>query len=343
MRQLSYRTNHRLRKGIKILLILAAALILLLVLAVVYLGRFVVYTRDGAYLDFGRNTAKEAETSPTRVSDPVLVEDVSIDYADENVNTDQAERISGYYIDFEMLQDPEAVLIALRELNGPCTVMIDLKSGSGSFYYSTGIDGAKQADVNIDTMNAIISYLKNHGFTMIARVKTFEDTNFALEHLSCGLAISGGALWMGKGCYWLDPGNEYVVSYLKQIARELAGKGFREIVFDDFYFPDSTKIVYSSDKSRTQLIADTAQDLLNFFASSNITISFGNPSTDFDFGGSSHVFISDVTGSGVNTTVTGFSQLDDVSNQLVFLTGSKDNRFDEYQVLRPLLSKLAGQ
>ena len=342
MRSLSYRTVRRLRKLGIVLACCLAMLILIGILVAVYLGRFVVYTPDGAYLDFGRNTAKQAEGTLQPVQNPTLVEDVTIEYADPNVSTDTTELVSGYYIDYDMLQNPDAVLAALRELNTPCTVMIDLKNGNGSFYYSSQIDGAKQADVDVNTMNAIISYLKNHGFTMVARVKTFTDTNFALEHLNCGLAIEGGALWMGKGCYWLDPDNPTVVFYLKQIARELAGKGFKEIVFDDFYFPSSNQIVYSSDKSRTRLIADTAQDLLNFFASSNITISFGNPATDIDFTGSSHVYISDVTGSGVSKTIDGFSQLEDPTAQIVFLTGSKDNRFDGYQVLRPLLSKLVS-
>lgn len=342
MRSLSYRTVRRLRKSAVVLACCIALLVLLLILAVIYLGRFVVYTPDGAYLDFHRNTAKQAEGIYQPVPEPTLVEDVTIKYADPNISSDTTELVSGYYIDYEMLQNPEAVLAALRELSTPCTVMIDLKSGSGAFYYTTQIDGAKQADLDVNTVNTIISYLKNHGFTMVARVKAFTDTNFALEHLSCGLAIRGGALWMGKGCYWLDPGNPTVIFYLKQIARELAGKGFKEIVFDDFYFPSSNQIVYSSDKSRTRLVADTAQDLLNFFASSNITISFGNPATDFDFEGDAHVYISDITGSGVSKTISGFSQLTDPTTQIVFLTGSKDNRFDGYQVLRPLLSKLVG-
>lgn len=50
--------------------------------------------------------------------------------------------------------------------------------------------------------------------------------------------------------------------------------------------------------------------------------------------------MSGVTGSGVSAVVKGFSGLSDLENQLVFLTGSKDRRFDEYQTLRPLLSSV---
>ena len=84
---------------------------------------------------------------------------------------------------------------------------------------------------------------------------------------------------------------------------------------------------------------DLAEELLNFFASSSITISFGNPASDFSLNMPSHIYISDVTGSGVKGTVTSFTNLEDVNKQLVFLTGSKDNRFEGFQLLRPLLTK----
>ncbi len=340
MRTISYRSQTRLRKGLKILLAVLAALALCLLLFAIYLGRYVVYTPEGARLDFGRNTAREVslEAGPRETRAPL--ESVEIEFADPGERSEDTERISGYYIDLEMLQDPGAVLEAVRELTPPCTVMIDLKGGNGSFYYTTSIDGARQAAIDIPTVDAVISYLRSHGFTMVARVRTFADTNFAENHINSSLRTASGSLWVGNGFYWLDPASETVAAYLKQIARELAEKGFKEIVFDDFRFPNGTKIVYSSEVSRSQLISGVATELLNFFASSNITISFGNPATDFALTGNSHIYVSGVTGSGVSATVKGYSGLDDPRNQLIFLTGSKDRRFEDWQVLRPLLSKV---
>lgn len=340
MRSISYRARARLRKGAKIALAVLAALLLAVVLFAVYLGRFVVYTPEGARLDFGRNTARDVELPSTDSASSPAPETVVIEYADPDPRGQESTKISGYYIDLEMLQDPEAVLAAVQELTPPCTVMIDLKGGNGSFYYSTAIADAKLADIDISKVDAVISYLRGHGFTMVARVRSFQDTNFALNHISSSLRIASGALWVGNGFYWLDPDSDTVVAYLKQIARELAEKGFKEIVFDDFRFPNGTQIVYNSEKNRTELIAGVATDLLNFFASSNITISFGNPAADFALSGSSHVYVSGVTGSGVSATVKSYAKLEDLPNQLVFLTGSKDKRFDDYQVLRPLLSSV---
>ena len=340
MRTISYRSKARLKKGVKILLAVLAALLLCLILFAVYLGRYVVYTPNGARLDFGRNTARDVAPETAAQATRPSLGDVEIVFADPGERGEETERVSGVYIDLEMLQDPGAVLEAVQELSAPCTVMIDLKGGNGSFYYTTSIDGARQAAIDIPTVDTVISYLRGRGFTMVARVRTFQDTNFAENHYNSALRTASGSLWVGNGFYWLDPASETVTAYLKQIARELAEKGFKEIVFDDFRFPNGNQIVYSSEVSRSELIAGVATELLNFFASSNITISFGNPATDFTVSGDSRIYISGITGSGVSSTVKGYAGLEDPQTQLVFLTGSKDRRFDDWQVLRPLLSKV---
>ena len=340
MRSISYRARARICKALKIALAILGILLLALILFAVYLGRYVVYTPNGVRLDFGRDTSLDVALQSDSTQPTAPAASVPIEFADHDPHGQETERISGFYIDLEMLQDPQAVREAVKELSPPCTVLIDLKGGNGSFYYSTAIDGAKTADVDIAAVDEAISYLRGHGFTMVARIRTFQDSNFALNHITSSLRTPGGSLWVGNGFYWLDPGSETVVAYLKQIARELAEKGFKEIVFDDFRFPNGTQIAYSSDKSRADLVMGVATDLLNFFASSNITFSFGNPAADFVLSGSSHVFVSGITGSGVSETVKGFSNLTDVQSQLVFLTGSKDKRFDDYQVLRPLLSSV---
>ena len=336
---ISYRSKQRLRRGLRALLLALVILAAALILTVVFMGRYVVYTQEGAHLDFGRSTYGDRELPP-ETSPPVTgLPKITIDYADPNGMAAETELVSGYYIDLEMLQDASAVLDAVRALDTPCTVMIDLKGGNGNYYYSCGIDGTPRADVDVATVDTVISYLKNHGFTMVARVRTLQDSAFALDHYNSSLRIPEGALWVRDGFYWLDPSSDTVVAYLKQIARDLAGKGFKEIVFDDFRFPDAAQIVYTSDKGRAELMEDLAEELLQFFASSSITISFGNPAPDFPLNLPSRVYVSDVTGSGVKGTITGFTNLEDVNKQVIFLTGSKDNRFEGFQLLRPLLTK----
>ena len=340
MHALPYRTKLRLRGAMKGGLIALAVLMLLLVLAMIYLGRYVVYDETGAHIDLHRSTAAPVDASLIATDPTEVLPQVQVLYADPGTAEGSSEAMVGYYIDITMLQDPDAVMEALEALEGPAPVMIDLKSRSGAFYYSTGIEGAERPDyVDVAKVDSIISYLRSNGFPMIARVETFCDTNFALANLTCGLPIYNGALWADRdGYYWLNPENDLVRDYLKQIVSELASKGFREIVFDNFYFPDSTQIVYTSEKTKPELLLETAALLINYFSNSNVTISFGSPPKDFTLKTTdSRVYVSDVDGSGVSAAVKGFSKLADAEHQLVFLTGSRDTRFEGFNLLRPLL------
>lgn len=314
-----------------------AAVLFCVIVSFIYLQRYLIYTPNGVKFDFSQSQeplnpalygTTEAETTPS----------VSIIYNEATPDIKEDEAFTGYYIDIAMLQDPDAVYDAVQTLEGPAVVMIDLKSSSGKFYYSTGITGAELADVDVKTVDAIIAHLRTHGFTVIARIEAFRDRAYALSHQSNGLAIKGGALWSDEGYYWLDPGEEIAIDYLKQIAKELSSRGITEIVFDDFYFPDSASIVYNHEVSRTELINSAATSLINYFNSTNVTISFGNTSTDFVLSDKrSHIVINEIDASKINSTLAGYTKLTNPKTQLIFLTNSKDTRFDGYNLLRPLM------
>lgn len=339
MRSISYRAKLRLRKILKVSLIVLSVLLALAIVAFVYLQRFLVYSPDGVKLDFSRPQEElrpeegSGETDNTAPSVTIVYNEASIDITEDTV-------FEGYYIDIAMLQDPDAVYDAIQTIEGPAVVMIDLKSSSGMFYYSTGIEGAPLAEIDVKTVDAIIAHLRTHGFTVIARVEAFRDRAYALEHQSYGLPIQGGALWSDGGYYWLDPGEENVLEYLKQIAKDLSSRGITEIVFDDFYFPGSSSIVYKHDVSRTQLINDAAASLLSSFTSSNIRISFGNTSSDFSITDNrSHIVIPGIDATKVNSLLASYASLPNAEKQLVFMTNSKDTRFDGFNLLRPLIQK----
>lgn len=338
MRSISYRAKLRLRKLLKITLIILSVLLVCAIVGFVYLQRYLVYSPDGVKIDFGLSQEplrpeQLQESQATAPSVEIVYNEAAPEITEDSVFT-------GYYIDIAMLQDPDAVYEAIQTLEGPAVVMIDLKSPSGAFYYSTGIEGATLADVDIATVDAIIAHLRTHGFTVIARVQAFRDRAYALEHQLNGLAISGGALWSDGGYYWIDPGEEIAQQYLEQIAKELSSRGITEVVFDDFYFPGSSSIVYKHDVSRTELMNTIADTLISHFNSTNITISFGDPSSDFTVSDKrSHIYISDLDASKVNSVLSSFSGLPSAKTQLVFLTNSKDTRFDGHNLLRPLIQK----
>lgn len=338
MLRIPYRNRLLLKKLLRIALIVLAVLLVLSIVLLIYFEPYIVYDRDGAHLRLSPDTAQPSPVSET-VPHPSL-EDPLIIY-DTNAPTQESiAEAGGFYITTAMLQDPEAVFTAVKKLEQPCAVMIELKSVFGNFYYSTSLGGAQTADVDVARIDEVITYLVDHNFYLIASLPAFRDRSFALDNQSCGLPMSGGALWMDDlGCYWLDPANETVQSYLMQIARELSGLGFREVVFSDFCFPDTNSIVYSSEKTSVEVLREAASELTGFFTGSNLMISFETDATDFPADAcAGRLYIPNVDGSQVDRYVQLYGANGSLS-ELVFLAASRDTRFEKQAVLRPLLAE----
>ncbi|MBE6932987.1 MAG: hypothetical protein E7464_06390 [Ruminococcaceae bacterium] len=342
MRKLSYRHKRRILKALKILGLTALILTVLMVFVLIYMQRYIVYTSDGAHLDFSRNTLDIplSDGSDIKESPDHGLGEVEIVYMDEAEATEgKLKQINGVYITTDMLRNnPKLVLEGLKELDNTTAVMIDVKDRIGNFYYNTEIAGVEKA--NTAALDEIISYLTRNGFPMIARIPAFVDSNFALAHHDLSLKIDGGALWVDEsGNYWLDPENSTVLSYQEQICKELSSLGFQEVVFNDFYYPTSGSIVYTSNLTRTELIAAAAKEVESAFIGSNLTISFCTTDTAFPVDSNAgRIYVPNASGANVDRIIA--SMKDTVANtttQVVFLSDSRDTRFDAYGTLRPLL------
>lgn len=337
MRMISYRWKHRIKKSVRLTLLLLGVLLLLFLCAMQYLERYVVYDSNGAHIDLSGGPT-EAETSQPAETFPQP--DVELIIESQEAPQAESEPLVGYYISTQMLRDLDAVEQAVLELDPSCSILIEVKSIFGNYYYSTSLSGAPLADVEIKKIDKLISTLKARGFYLIAQVPAFCDRAFALENPSCGLPIAGGALWSDENhCYWLDPANETVITYLRQIARELSGLGFGEVVFSDFRFPDSSAIVYDAEKTQETIVSEAAGAICSFFSGSNLTISFRTNDTTFPIvPGTGRIYVPDVDATKVERIAASFSdRLTDIATQLVFLADSRDTRFSEYSLLRPLV------
>ena len=337
MARISYRNKIRLKKLLRALLILAGCLLVVSIVMTIYLEPYILYDRDGAHLSLTQETSEA--TAPSVSQPRPVVENPQIVYSQGAPVEKSIQEMGGYYITTAMLQKPEAVFEEIKAIQEPCAVMIQLKSIFGNFYYSSSIAGAPKADVAVSVIDEMISYLSDNGFYLIAEIPAFSDPVFALDHQSCGLPLSSGALWMDEnGCYWLDPSNENVQSFLMQIARELANRGFHEIAFSHFRFPDTTSISYSSEKSKADIIADAASQLTSFFANSSTVLSFVTDAEDFPVSScTGRIYINDVAGSRVEHYVQLYSEPQTL-REIVFITNSRDTRFEEQAVLRPLIA-----
>ena len=332
---LRYRTRLRLKKTLRFLLISFIVLVVTFVGLLIYADSQIVYDETGAHYK-----GELMQTEPTEATEPrPVVENPIILEQEQEEALLTIREMGGVYITTSMLRDIEKTRETVLAME-PCAVLMELKSIFGNFYYSSKLAGSAKADVNLAAIDSLIAELKARGFYLIASIPAFVDPAFALEHQSYGLPLSGGALWMDdKGCYWLDPAEDGVISYLMQIARELSGLGFREVAFSHFYFPDTDRIVYSSDLDKGEVIRQAAGELSSFSAGDSFVISFQTDSSGFPADSvNGRLYISNADGNQVERFVQAYGSSETLQ-EIVFLANSKDSRFEAHALLRPLLSE----
>lgn len=336
-----YHVKMRLKKIAKALGILCLVLLVVGVFLYFWLGRFVVYSReDGLYFDFSRSTTLldgvGQEISPTENTNPVKI--VYDDGSDTGTSAG-LQPLAGYYADADMLSNHlDEVRNQIEALAPGTAVMLDVKSIYGNFYYSTGIQGAGTSDsMDIAAINDLIHYMDRSGLYLIARVPAFCDQVFALAHQSSGLPLDSGALWMDdNACYWLDPQSPTVLNYLTSIATELSDLGFDEVVFSHFYIPDSENIVYDyGDSTEADIVKAAAENLLTAFLGKRLVISFCSDDAAFPVpSATSRLYLTGADATAVGNIASQAVALTDLTVQLVFVTDSRDTRYDSYNVLR---------
>lgn len=337
MRYISYRSKLRLRGALTGALIAVLVLAALGIGAFLYLARYIVYTPEGARLDFsaGQDAASPlGATFQVERPDPIPGAGLVADTGPKEPQT--ITRITGYYADSDMLTDPEGLRAALRGIATPAAVLLDVRSIYGNFYYPSALDGAQTSTlINATAVEALIRELAaNPSLYLIAWLPALRDPAYALAHQSCGLSLPSGALWMdSEGCYWLDPDNDQVVGYLEQTARELQGLGFDEVVFDDFHIPDGAAIYYKGDAANA--VTEAARRLQANL--DGIAVSFSTQNAALAHY-AAHIFFKENDGAQVSALAAPFAgALEPLSDHLVFLTSSRDTRFEAYCVLRPAL------
>ena len=335
---LTYRTRRRLGGLVRFLLIGLVVFAVCWSFWFLWLARYVVYTADGAVLRMDEPyTFMDGE-----VAVPPEVETVAIHYNEgsDKVNTSsELGQIYGYYATTSMLLDSvEDVDNAIQKLPAGSAVMLDLKSIYGNFYYNTGISGAPVADqIDSDAIDRLIRNLVASDYYIIARVPAFRDRAYGLANPNYGLPTDRGYLWDDdQSCYWLDPTSNGTLNYLINIAIELRELGFDEVVFTEFRFPDTSKIVFKSHLSRDEAIAQAATILVQSCSTESYAVSFQTDDQNFPLPeGRSRMYLTNVSAMKAQTIMDSVD-VPVKESQLVFLTETFDTRFDICSVMRIL-------
>lgn len=331
-----YRTQRALKRlGITVLIIAVVA-VLFVVCWFMWLGRYVVYDRDaGVRFDMERSSL-DIQGEPMRNKEKLP--QVNVFYNEgENAIVDASDmtKLQGYYISQEDLEkDITAIQPQLEALEKGTPVMIDVKSITGAVFYDSKASEFRNSAISTKAMEDLLQYMNSRGLYTIARMPAFRDYNFGLNNVEYGLPTSGGYLWTDDSyCYWLNPASQGTRSYLISLITELKNMGFDEVVLSEFYFPDTTEIVFDGD--RNQAVVDAAKVLSDSCSTAAFTVSFvGKPGFALPEG-RSRLYIEDAEPAQAKALAEGCG-LEEPELYVVFITELHDTRFDEYGVLRPL-------
>ena len=337
MFNLTWRTRKRLKTaGLVLGTILGLGLAIWLCW-ILWLGRFVVYSRDAARLDFDWQTPGPfvVAEQPEEPTVSILYDDGSQTVVQRNPELTQ---INGCYITAQMLIDDIAGVEALiREQPKGTAIMLELKAGSGTFYYKTQMPRASvSSKIDKEAMKSLLSYLEKADYYTIARIPAFRDRAYGLENTSSGIHhSSGGYLWAGAdNCYWLDPAKSGPRNYLITIAEELRDLGFNEVVFTDFTFPPTEDILYEGDKLAA--LNEAAQYLAENLMTEDFCVSFLCNEEGFVLPAGRTRLYRDGVDASMAQNVASALTIPNSQINLVYLTEANDTRFDAFSVLRPL-------
>ena len=335
---LTYKGRQRLKSTLSVVLALAILASVLLLIWVLWLDRYVVYTRDGAYFDFSRSSRDiEGEAvKPTEPGDPVSI------YYNEGDNTlqtsDEMVQLSGYYITAEMLtKDFAGVLSTVRKLPAGTPVMIDVKDIMGRFFYTTTL-GTNLKGIDPANMDRLIHEICSGGLYAIARFPAYREYLYAVDNVNHGLSSTKGQYlyWDPDRCYWLNPASEGTMNFLVAQLTEVKNMGFDEVVLADFRFPNTTEIRFTGD--RTATLNRISKQLVEAYASERFVLSFEVTDSGFVLPeGRTRMYKVGCTAEQTKQ-VAEASGVTDTAVKLVFTTELLDTRFDPYSVLRPITS-----
>lgn len=334
-----YRTRRRLQRLGSILLALLVLSICAWLCWVIWVERYIIYTEDGATINFDLNPKLpmgEVALPPVAGEGP----EIHYNEGENAVNTStDLLQLKGYYITYDLLKnDFDTVKTKVESLPTNTPVMIDVKGGFGSFFYSSDLaEAVISQSVNVTQVDALIDLMNQKNLYLIARIPAFQDYTFALNHVSSGIPFTGGggALWMdSEGCYWLKPKDSATIGWLTSIILELRGLGFDEVVLDEFWVPASDRVVYKGDQAAD--LAECASRLVTNVTTNSFTVSFNVSAASFALPeGRCRMVLSGIPARDVEVTASQTS-ITDPQIRMVFIADSNDTRFDSYGVLRTI-------
>ena len=342
--KLTFTTKRKLQRAGLIGLIVLMVSILVWFCWVIWLERYVVYSREGATI----NTDLPERMAGGQVAAPPATDETIAIYINEGsdaIDTDMnLKKISGYYVEQEQLiEDIQTVRDVVATLPPETAVLLELKNIYGRFNYSSGLpDATVASNVDLAAVDSLITEITSKNLYAIAMVPAFRERAYVLAKNNYFLKDKNGYGWMDdQKCYWLDPSDTGTMNWLIQIADELRSKGFDEVVFTEFRVPSSDGIRFNGDPNAA--IKNAAVKLQETCGTNSFVISFATNDTAFVLpeGGMNRIYLTDVGAKDADAAASKVS-VTDTEAQLVFLATSTDTRYNKYGALRPVITANIG-
>lgn len=155
--------------------------------------------------------------------------------------------VRGVYLPNSAFASESSLAAALDQLKdtGINTVMMDLKDTTGTVFYQSSVEIAKQSGAVSSAafdLDKTISAIKAKGFKVAARICAFQDPIVSNSADRAVLYQGGEYYWLDNaresgGKTWLNPYSESAQTYLTDLIREVAGKGADVVVLTGVQFP----------------------------------------------------------------------------------------------------------
>lgn len=157
--------------------------------------------------------------------------------------------ISGNWVELDAadLTDDAALYAAAKKMKaeGVEYAILTLKDTDGRIFYASEVAAAANSIVE-DPLDAahIASILREEKIAPVAQIAAFKDPISPRTDPSMAIHYNGDTLWLDAqkdGNPWMNPYSTAAVEYVGDLAEELAGMGYEQVVLTNVQFPKLTK------------------------------------------------------------------------------------------------------
>lgn len=232
--------------------------ILLLVLLVGFLllftswQKYIVYEQGGLRLEMPWMTETESgEGTPTDTVRPQVSAELVIEgYDFSGVQTDAGQGVTALKALYVPAKDisKEGIESYVRrlEVNGANGLVLQLKPVSGQLAYQSGVEMATGYGLSGSfDLATLAADLKAQDIYLVADLSCAIDGLLTQRNETVAMKNADGSVYRDDSGVWLDLYNTSLRKYLSDLALELAGMGFDEVLLSDVAQPAVTGLLYT--------------------------------------------------------------------------------------------------